>query len=100
MTSTDDEPAAVPAADFDPVAGEAMSGMQRLIGYRLDVLLFRKVQRVTVRQSWFQARRGLAELRVYLASGSVRIPYIPYEAAAALRDYILYKVESSDRSWH
>lgn len=71
-----------------------------LIGYRLDVLLFRKVQRVTVRQSWFQARRGLAELRVYLASGSVRIPYIPYEAAAALRDYILYKVESSDRSWH
>jgi len=36
MPSTDDEPAAVPAADFDPVAGEAMSGMQRLIGYRLD----------------------------------------------------------------
>ena len=71
-----------------------------LIGYDLDVFLFRKVQRVTVTQSWLQRRRQLAGLRIFLASGSVRIPYIPIEDANLLRDYILYKVESSQKAWH
>jgi hypothetical protein len=35
-----------------------------------------------------------------MASGSVRIPYIEHEKAKQLRDYILYKVESSQRAWH
>ena len=71
-----------------------------LIGYDLEVFLSRKVQRVTVTQSWLQRRRHLAGLRIFLASGSVRIPYIPIEDAKLLRDYILYKVESSQRAWH
>lgn len=71
-----------------------------LIGYDLEVFLFRKVQRVTVTQSWLQRRRNLAGLRIFLASGSVRIPYIPIEDARLLRDYILYKVESSRKAWH
>ncbi len=29
-------PAAPPTEDFDPVAGEPVSGMQRLVGYRLE----------------------------------------------------------------
>lgn len=71
-----------------------------LIGYDLEVFLFRKVQRVTVTQSWLQRRRKLAGLRIFLASGSVRIPYIPIDDANLLRDYILYKVESSRKAWH
>ena len=35
-----------------------------------------------------------------MASGSVRIPYIDHDAAGQLRDYILYKVESSRQAWH
>ena len=70
------------------------------IGYRTVALLYRKVQRVTVTQSPLQRRKELATLRVYMASGSVRIPFIEHALAKRLRDYILYKVESSQRAWH
>ena len=69
-------------------------------GYRTVALLYRKVQRVTVSRSPLQRRKGLATLRVYMASGSVRIPYIEHELALQLRDVILYKVESSQKAWH
>jgi len=71
-----------------------------LLGYRTVGLLFRKVQRVTISQSRYQRRKNLASLRVYMASGSVRIPYIEQEKAKQLRDYILYRVESSQQAWH
>ena len=71
-----------------------------LLGYRTVGLLFRKIQRVTVTQSRYQRRRNLASLRVYMASGSVRIPYVEHATAKQLRDYILYKVESSQQAWH
>jgi len=69
-------------------------------GFRTVGLLFRKVQRVTVSQSRYQRRKGLASLRLHMASGSVRVPYIKDGVAKQLRDYILYKVESSQRAWH
>ena len=71
-----------------------------LLGDRTVGLLFRKVQRVTVTQSRYQRRKGLASLRIYMASGSVRVPYIEHRKAQQLRDYILYKVESSQLTWH
>jgi len=71
-----------------------------LLGYRTVGLLFRKVQRVTISQSRYQRRKNLASLRMHMASGSVRIPYIEHEKALQLRDYILYKVESSQQAWH
>ncbi len=75
-------------------------GRSGLLGYRTVGLLFRKVQRITVLQSRYQRRKGLATLRLYMASGSVKIPYIPHDLAKQLRDYILFKVESSNRAWH
>ncbi len=71
-----------------------------LLGYRTVGLLFRKAQRVTVTRSRYQRRKGLASLRIYMASGSVRVPYIDHGKAQQLRDYILYKVESSQLAWH
>lgn len=71
-----------------------------LLGFRTVGLLFRKVQRVTVTQSRYQRRKGLASLRLYMASGSVRLPYIDHDNAKQLRDYILFRVESSDQAWH
>ena len=71
-----------------------------LLGYRTVGLLFRKVQCVTVTRSRYQRRKGLASLRIYMASGSVRVPYIEHRRAQQLRDYILYKVESSELTWH
>ena len=71
-----------------------------LLGYRTVGLLFRKVQRVTITQSRYQRRKNLASLRMHMASGSVRIPYIEHAKALQLRDYILYMVESSQKAWH
>ena len=71
-----------------------------LLGYRTVGLLFRKVQRVTISQSRYQRRKGLASLQLHMASGSVRVPYIDHTTARQLRDYILYKVESSRQAWH
>ena len=71
-----------------------------LLGYRSVALLYRKVQRITVTQSRYQRRKDLASLRIYMASGSVRIPFIEHSTAKRLRDCILYRVESSERAWH
>jgi putative membrane protein len=71
-----------------------------LFGFRTVSLLFRKVQRVTITQSRYQRRKQLASLRMHMASGSVRVPYIDHAKAQQLRDYILYRVESSQKAWH
>jgi putative membrane protein len=71
-----------------------------LFGFRTVGLLFRKVQRVTITQSRYQRRKNLASLRMHMASGSVRLPYIDHTDAQQLRDYILYRVESSQKPWH
>lgn len=70
------------------------------IGSKTNAFLMRKAQAATLKQSPFQRRKGLATLQVQLACGSVTVPYIDEGAARQLRDYILYKVETSQRRWH
>jgi len=70
------------------------------VGFRITSFLYRKVQRVGVTQTFFQRRKGLATLRFFLASGTIKVPYVDYEKAMRLRDYVLFKVESSNRAWH
>lgn len=81
-------------------SNEGLVRRSGVVGYRSVALLYRKVQRVTVSQSRYQRRKNLASLRLYMASGSVRIPYIGHDMAKQLRDVILYKVESSQQAWH
>ncbi len=70
------------------------------IGYRVTAFLHRKVQRISLTQTLPQRRKGLATLRFYLASGSVKLPYVDFKKASELRDYILYRIESSPLAWH
>ncbi len=71
-----------------------------ILGYRTSGLLFRKIQRVTIKQSRYQRRKGLATLLIHMASGAIKVPYIDNDTAQQLRNYILYKVESSTKAWH
>ena len=82
------------------ISSQGLAFRNGFIGYRVVAHLLRKVQRVSVSQSPFQRRKGLASIRLYLASGTLKIPYLAMADAQALRDYILYKVEVSDRAWH
>ena len=71
-----------------------------LIGYEVEACLFRKAQAVTVKQSPLQRRHGLATLDVETSTGSVTVPYIDHGVASRLRDYALYRAESSGRPWY
>jgi len=82
------------------VASDGMVLRRGFLGFRVVAFTHRKVQRVSLTQSIPQKRKGLATLRVYLASGSVRLPYVDFAMAQQLRDYMLYKVESSQLAWH
>lgn len=82
------------------VSGEALVRRKGFLATHLDVFLLRKVQRVTVRQSPYQRRKQLATLTFFLASGTIRVPYVTADKAEAVRDFVLYKVESSTKSWH
>ena len=82
------------------IADNGMVLRKGFIGYQTSAFLYRKVQRISVTQTLFQERKGLATIRFFLASGSLRIPYVDFQMAKDLRDYILYKVESSQRPWH
>lgn len=70
------------------------------IGSKVDAFPMRKAQSAIVKQSPLQRRTGLATLQVHLACGRITVPYIEHEVARRLRDYILYRVESSRRRWH
>ena len=82
------------------VNGEALVRRKGFLATHLDVFLLRKVQRVTVTQSPYQRRKRLATLTFFLASGTIRVPYVAADKAEAVRDYVLYKVESSTKPWH
>ncbi len=62
-------------------------------------LKFYKMQNVTLSQSIFQKRRGLATITFYTAAGDETMPHLPIEEARELYNYILYKIQSDARSW-
>ncbi len=67
---------------------------------RKSVLLqWHKVQSVSARRGFFSKETGLAQLTFHTAAGAVRIPYIPVPKAAAVQDFVLYKVETDEREW-
>lgn len=79
---------------------DGMSIRRGFFDRNVDAFLFRKAQYATVRQSPLQRRRRLATLEIGLATETVSVPYIDHGIACRLRDYVLYKVESSRRRWH
>ena len=80
--------------------GDGLVLRRGFAGYRLSAFLHRKVQRISVTQSPGQRRKGLATIRFYLASGTLKLPYVDFGLAKGLRDHVLYRVESSQLAWH
>ena len=79
---------------------DGLASRSGFIGSEVKAFLMRKTQSATVRQSPLQRRKNLATLHLQLACGKITVPHIDRRAACALRDYILYKVESSRQRWH
>jgi len=70
------------------------------IGTLTTVFPLFKIQRIDVRQTPIQHRKGLAHLTIHLASHSVNVPYIPVEDANRFRDLALYSAQTSDVAWY
>ncbi len=62
-------------------------------------LKFYKMQNVTLSQSIFQKRRGLASITFYTAAGDESMPHLPIKEAQEIYNYVLYKIQSDGRSW-
>ena len=59
-----------------------------------------KIQSVKFRQNILVKRRGLADVIIYSASGeNLTVPYIPEKLAMNLYNFLLYKIESTEKSW-
>ncbi len=84
---------------FWGMTANRIARISRFVTYRTEEIDPIKAQSVTVRQSLFQRRRDLASLHIRAAEGSFELPMIPLHEATALRDLILYRVESTGRSW-
>ena len=82
------------------IANDGLAVRRGFLGYQVSSFLHRKVQRISLTQTTLQRRKGLATLRFYLASGSIKLPYVDFQKACQLRDYVLYRVESSQAAWH
>lgn len=70
-----------------------------LLGTSHTVTPHYKIQAVQIIQTLYQHRKGLANLHIHTANGTLSIPYLNLILAQNLRDYILYQVESSKEGW-
>jgi putative membrane protein len=69
------------------------------LGVHTILLKWAKVQQVQVQQSLYQQRHQLASLCFITAAGNVLLPYITLAQAQQIKNYVLYKVESSNEGW-
>ena len=73
---------------------------QSFIGYTRIYIPLHKVQNVQIQQTITQKRRHLANLKLYLATGSYTIPFIPLSLAQMWFERINYIVHTSKRPWY
>ncbi len=65
----------------------------------LQILEVHKIQSVSITQTIFQKRNQIASLIIDTASSSLQIPHIKEDHAKYLMDYLLYKLEISQKNW-
>ncbi len=63
------------------------------------VLPSHKLQSVAISQSFLLKRRSLCNLTLYTAAGYRVVRYLRESEAERLRDYLLFKIESSNEPW-
>ncbi len=78
---------------------ELLKNNRGTFGNMYELLQIYKIQSIQIKQSWYQRKKRLANIVLFTASGSVKIPFVDLNTAESLERYILYKVESDKREW-
>jgi len=81
------------------ISDDIISIQSGSLGTTITLIELHKIQSVKYRQSIFQQRRKLASINIVTASESLNIPFIDQQIGSELYNYILYKIESSDKNW-
>jgi membrane protein YdbS with pleckstrin-like domain len=70
-----------------------------IFGIHELVLKWDKIQSVHLDQSLYQKRVHLATVKLNTAGGKIILPWLALQQAKQIRNYALYKIESSSRPW-
>jgi putative membrane protein len=65
----------------------------------VSIMAWFKIQAVDIRQTPYQDRNDIANVWLYTAGGNIMIPYMHLEDAERVRDFTLYKAESTKKPW-
>jgi putative membrane protein len=68
-------------------------------GREIQLLQWYKIQKIGLHQSPWQRKNNIANIVLYTAGGHIRIPYIDLDLANEIKNYALYKIESSQKNW-
>ncbi len=79
--------------------GPELVTSSNVIAASTEQLLLRKTNAVRVTQTRFERRRQLGSVEAVTAAGAITIGMIPIDEAQAVRDVILFGVETDHRSW-
>jgi uncharacterized membrane protein YdbT with pleckstrin-like domain len=79
--------------------GAELATSSRVISCSTEQALVRKANVVRVTQTIFERRRGLARVEVATAAGTIDVGMIPLDEAWAVRDMVVYGVETDRRAW-
>ena len=78
---------------------DELASSSRVISSATEQALLHKTNAVHVTQSMFERRRGVGNVRLTTAAGTVAIGMIPIAEAHAVRDTVLHAVETDTRPW-
>jgi membrane protein YdbS with pleckstrin-like domain len=81
------------------IGGEDITVRHGVVTHRVARLAIRKTQAVTIHRGLFHRRYGLATVRIHTAARDVSIPHISVSDAMAIRDRLLFHVESRTQAW-
>jgi len=81
------------------INGDVISIKRGIIEDSWKLIYLYKIQSISLHQTPYMQQKDLVNVHIHTAAGSLSVPYIKIAEAAALRDFIMYKVESSKKSW-
>lgn len=81
------------------ISTEIFKNNRGAFGNHFEVTQIHKVQAIEITQSWYQRRKQLANLQLFTAAGSLKVPFIGLDKTMAIEKYILYRVETDKREW-
>jgi len=81
------------------VSDEGIRISTSIIGKTETLLKWFKIQGIEIQQGIYQRRKELCNLVFYTAAGTVKIPYIELKKAKRMKNFILFKIENSEKPW-